>query len=108
MGVSEEKFNDSAPVDLEPYIEAYKLQQKQMDAYFWAANRYTLLATSIAIQRSFLGKKSKSEYPEKPFSVEEYVSEEQKEQERKMLLANLQVKKALFEKNKKNENDQMT
>ena len=46
MGVSEEKFMDSTPKELEPYKKAYELK--------------------TAVQNSLYGKKSKSKYMENP------------------------------------------
>lgn len=66
MGVSEEKFMDSTPKELEPYKKAYELKQKSKDFDMWQMGIYITNAVQTAVQNSLYGKKSKSKYMEKP------------------------------------------
>ena len=67
IGVPEEKFWDSTPYDLEPYLEAHKLRQEQSDIKSWQFNMYTMCAVQTAVANVLLGKKSKAKYFDKPF-----------------------------------------
>ena len=110
----EEKFYESTPEDLSPYIEAYKLRMKERDTCYWVEGRYTYTAVSAAIQEALNGRKSKVKYPEKPFSMEnsidsvygEKISERAAKEERKNLLNSLKMKQIAFEMNKKRKESQ--
>lgn len=100
---------EGTPNDLEPFVEAYKLKQKEHDEMSWKENIYTMSAVSVAISKAISGKKSKAKYPNKPFSFEEreydtkeeYISQSEIERGRKNLLMSLQVMKINFDKNHK-------
>lgn len=79
IGVSEEKFWDSTPYDLEPYLDAYKLKQRQWDAQAWQYNMYTMCAVQTAVATVLVGKKTKAKYLDKPFLQD--VQEEQEKGE---------------------------
>lgn len=79
IGVSEEKFWDSTPYDLEPYLDAYKLKQRQWDAQAWQYNMYTMCAVQTAVATVLVGKKSKAKYLDKPFLQD--IQEEQEKGE---------------------------
>lgn len=105
----EEKFYESTPEDLSPYIEAYKLRIKERDTCYWVEGRYTYTAVSAAIQEALNGRKSEVKYPDKPFSMDETVearvngkiSEKVAAAEREKLLNSLKLKQIAFEMNKK-------
>ena len=105
----EEKFYESTPEDLSPYIEAYKLRMKERDTCYWVEGRYTYMAVSAAIQEALNGRKSRVKYPEKPFSMEnsidsvygERISERAAEEERKNLLSRLKLKQIAFDANQR-------
>lgn len=106
IGVPEEKFWDSTPYDLEPYLEAYKLRQEQSDIKSWQFNMYTMCAVQTAVANVFIGKKSKAKYFDKPFTemvkkekVQKELSEKEKKKEREKLLLTLQLWQANFELN---------
>mgnify|MGYP000852809987 CR=1 FL=1 len=111
IGVSEEKFWDSTPYDLEPYMEAYNLKRKISDAEAWQYNMYTLCAVQTAVANVLLGKKSKARYIEEPFMQnaesnsedEEHISEAEKKKQRERLLMSLQLMQANFELNHSND-----
>ena len=111
IGVSEEKFWDSTPYDLEPYMESYNLKRKISDAEAWQYNIYTMCAVQTAVANVLLGKKSKAEYIGEPFMQkekcnsdnEEHISEDEKKKQREKLLMTLQLMQANFELNHSND-----
>lgn len=114
IGVSEEKFWDSTPYDLEPYMEAYNLKRKVSDAEAWQFNMYTMCAVQTAVANVLIGKKSKAEYLKEPFSQtaekqkqedEENISETEKKRQRDRLLMTLQLMQANFELNHGNNDE---
>lgn len=113
IGVSEEKFMDSTPYDLEPYMEAYNVKRKIADAEAWQFNMYTMCAVQTAVANVLLGKKSKAKYIEEPFMQnsennsddEEHLSEAEKKKQRERLLMSLQLMQANFELNHSNDED---
>lgn len=48
-----------------------KEQQLMNDLNAWNNNQYTLMAVTVALDKLFNGEKAKSEYPDKPFTLEE-------------------------------------
>lgn len=75
----------------------------------WLHNQYTYIAVMLGAGKAVWGKKSKGEYPKKPFLQEhrkDYESnnltEDQKKTERKKLLTSLQIMQKNFELNHKN------
>ena len=113
IGVSEEKFWDSTPYDLEPYFEAYKLKQRQWDAQAWQYNMYTMCAVQTAVATVLVGKKSKAKYLDKPFLQDiqeeqdkgENLSEVEKKRQREKFLMTLQLMQANFELNHSNDDE---
>ena len=113
IGVSEEKFWDSTPYDLEPYLESYKLKQRQWDAQAWQYNMYTMCAVQTAVATVLVGKKSKAKYLDKPFLQDiqeeqekgENLSEAEKKRQREKLIMTLQLMQANFELNHSNDDE---
>lgn len=114
IGVSEEKFWDSTPYDLEPYMKAYKLKRKVADVEAWQFNMYTMCAVQTAVANVLVGKKSKAKYLEEPFSQtsekrkqedSENLSESEKKKQRDRLLMTLQLMQANFELNHSNSDE---
>ena len=100
IGVPEEKFWDSTPYDLEPYLEAHKLRQEQSDIKSWQFNMYTMRAVQTAVANVLLGNKSKAKYFDKPFTEMVEKEKTQKElSEKEKLLLTLQLWQANFELN---------
>lgn len=112
LGVSEDTFWDSTPVDLEPYIEADKLRQKRIDYENWQLGIYVMGAVSTAIESALHGKKSKMKYFEEPLmqkkqkEKEEILTEEEKKRQRDKLLMTLQIMQHNFEANHKDQGKQ--
>ena len=71
LGVSEEKFWESIPVELEPYRDMDEMQQKRLDYQMWQMGAYITKAVSVAVDNVLNGRKSRSKYFDKPFSAEE-------------------------------------
>lgn len=69
-GVSAGDIKWSCPKDLEPYIEAYKLEEKKKDENNWMLGLYIQSAVSVAVEHNLAGKKAKSKYLEKPLLQE--------------------------------------
>lgn len=67
IGVTEEKFWEGCPVDLEPYRIAEEKRIENMQIETWLSGRYTYEAVSIAIANGF-GKK-KYQYPDAPYGL---------------------------------------
>lgn len=113
IGVSEEKFWDSTPIDLKPYVESYKLQQKARDAELWRMGMYAMSAVQTSLSLALNGKKSKAEYIQKPMLFEEHkeaheLTEEEMKTEREKFLMQLQIMQANFERNNENKADKET
>lgn len=70
LGVGEEKFWGSIPIELEPYRKMDEMQQKRQDYNMWLMGAYVTKAVSVAVDNVLNGRKSRSRYFEKPFSAE--------------------------------------
>ena len=110
IGVSEEKFWDSTPADLKPYVEAHKLLQKERDNEAWRNGMYVMNAFQVVLANVLGGKKSKAEYFSKPllYSVEEEnreLTEDEMKIERDKLLSMLMIMKDNFDRTNSNKAD---
>ena len=56
LGISEERFWDSIPVELEPYREMDKMQQERLDYQMWQMGAYVTKAVSVAVDNVLNGK----------------------------------------------------
>ena len=74
LGVPEDKFWDSTPSDLKPYIKAYEVRQEIIDFEAWLYGLYNFTAHSVALANSF--GKGKHEYPEEPFFQSKHEKQE--------------------------------
>ena len=97
---------DSCPKELEPYNEAHKrkiMEQDNLQHMWWGS--YGISALIVAIDRCFGGKKSKAEYIKEPILLKTFendgLTEEEKQKQRELFVAKLQVMKTNFELNKK-------
>ena len=66
MGVSEERFWNGTPKDLECYAKADLIRRKRQDEDAYRNGLYTLSAVSVVIDRALSGRKSKAKYFEEP------------------------------------------
>ena len=110
IGISEEKFNDSCPVDLEPYFKAQQWVHKRRDEELWLSGIYNMNAVYISVGKLLHGRSFKEKYFEKPLSEnlltgnnnnKPEITEEQKQKSRDELLLQLQLMQANFEMNHK-------
>ena len=106
MGVTYELFMDSCPKELEPYVKAHnnKITEEDYLQHLWWGN-YGLSALIVAIDRCFRCKKSKFEYIKDPILSKTFendgLTEEEKQKQRELFVAKLQVMQTNFELNKK-------
>ena len=106
MGVTYERFMDSCPKELEPYVKAHnnKITEEDYLQHLWWGN-YGLSALIVAIDRCFRGKKSKFEYIKEPILSKTFendvLTEEEIQKQRELFVAKLQVMQTNFELNKK-------
>ena len=71
LGVGEEKFWESIPVELEPYRKMDEMQQERLDYHMWMMGVYVTQAVGVGVNNAINGKKSKAKYLDKPFSMVE-------------------------------------
>lgn len=80
---------------------------KTEDEKMWMHNQYTYVAVLSGISKAINGKKSKCEYPKKPFlqeyykNEEENITEEQKQIEIEKLVNSLKLMQISFESSHK-------
>lgn len=70
LGVSEERFWDSAPVDLDPYRKMDEFNQERLDYNMWMMGMYITNAVGVAVSNALNGKKSRAKYLERPLLQE--------------------------------------
>lgn len=106
LGVPEEKFWESTPLDLEPYAKMDEMRQKRIDQNSWVQGMYTMCAVGCIVAQA-LGNGADAEYPKKPFTLsgDENLTEEEKQRERDALVAQLQIMQANFELSHGNSTD---
>lgn len=66
MGVSEERFWEGTPNDLECYAKADMLKRKRDDEDAYRNGLYTISAVSVVIDRAFNGRQAKAKYFTEP------------------------------------------
>lgn len=101
LGISEERFWDSCPVDLKPYEKAYEIRLKRKDEQMWMQGMYFYNALSVSLSH-FCGNK-RSKYIAAPLlchafeeKEERNLSDAQKENYVNQLFTNLMVMQANF------------
>lgn len=103
FGVSEDKFWDSTPKDLEPYLEAHNLRERRIDTHMWQMGIYVMNAVGAAIDRNLHGRKSRAEYLEKPMLM---LSEDKKKEAEMTDAEKFGMWVAAFNKQKKHDEGQ--
>lgn len=68
LGVSEERFWDSCPTELQPYVKMDEMRQERLDYQMWTMGIYITNAVSVAVSKALNGSKSKAKYLETPLS----------------------------------------
>ena len=74
IGISWDDFWNFTPKKLHAYAKADSYRRRRADEDAWLSNMYTLYAVQVALDKGFNGKKSKLEYPTKPFSEDQAIS----------------------------------
>lgn len=101
IGVSYERFMNSCPKELEPFVEAERLKILRQDEDMWVMGMYVQSAVAVAIEHCLAGKKAKSKYLENPLrenaEKENNVSEEKLKKMREEFVAQLMLMKANFD-----------
>ena len=97
---------ESCPKELEPFDKAHKkkIEEQDMLQHLWWGN-YGVSALIVAIDRCFSGKKSKAKYIKEPILSKTFendgLTEEEKQKQRELFVAKLQVMQTNFELSKK-------
>lgn len=111
MGMTEEKFYDSTPYEIEAYLEAYEIRQRETDARDWRMGYYNLDAFQTVLAHAFT-KHSGKRYIEKPLLEEEFekrhmteeeLTEEEKRRFRENFVMKIQIMGANFKLRKQQE-----
>lgn len=103
-GFSVDDIDWSCPSDLEPYELAFKQSEKLIDHHNWMLGKYIEMATGVAIDHCFNGKKASSEYFKEAFlskiDEDDGLSQEELDNRelRKMLFAEEQWQKVAKKK----------
>lgn len=105
IGISWQEFWGMNPRVIKLLIKGHEEKIKEQDYLSWVHNQYTLSAVMVAIENCFAGRKAKLKYIEKPLlqQIEEKnkpMSEEEKQRQRELFVAKLEVMKANFELSK--------
>lgn len=100
-----DEFWSLNPYIINRIIDGYKDKQKETDFYLWLQGKYTYIAMSTVMANAF-GKGKKVDYIEEPLlahSEEKELTEEQKQVQRDLFMAQLNVMMANFEATNKKE-----
>lgn len=92
----------SCPSEIEPYIKMYEVSERRADEHAWLYGRYVYEGVLTALDQGFSGKKSKMQYPDKPYSIKAREDKGQIDYDEKMkkvkgIFMQLGVMKANFE-----------
>lgn len=113
IGVSYERFMDSNPNELKPFVEAERLEMIRRDEDMYVMGIYVQKAVAVAVEGCLAGRKAKGKYFDKPLRAdieesvkEEKLSEAELKRQREMFMTKLMLMKVNFDLNKnKAEND---
>lgn len=101
---------DSCPKELEPFVEAERLEILRRDEDMWVMGMYVQNAVYVAVEHCLAGRKAKSQYLKSPLREqleeqdEENLSEEKLQVMREQFVAKLLTMKTNFElENTKND-----
>lgn len=75
IGISEDQFWRSNPKILEPYVIAHEIRVKEQDALHHNLGKYYYVATVVALDKMFNGKKATTDYPDIPFMQEKHLED---------------------------------
>jgi hypothetical protein len=91
LGVDEDKFWDSTPVEMEPYRKMDKLRLERNDYEMWVMGMYVTNAVTVAVSNALGGRKSKAKYLDKPI-----LSAEQEEYDPELELRRFEAWAAVY------------
>jgi hypothetical protein len=94
LGVDEDKFWDSTPVEMEPYRKMDKLRLERNDYEMWVMGMYVTNAVTVAVSNALGGRKSKAKYLDKPI-----LSTEQEEYDPELELRRFEAWAAVYNEN---------
>lgn len=108
MGVSWQEFWGMNPHIIKLLVKGHEEKIKEQDYLAWLFNQYTLSAVSTAVEHNLAGKKAKSKYVEKPLLEQaeqknKVTTQEEIEQQRLLFVSKMNVMKANFDLQKKEE-----
>ena len=93
----------ACPSDLEPYRDAHNIEVREADSLVYAfCGNYVLSAVAVAVERNLAGKKSKSNFVDRPMLQEFGMSEEERKQKQiDLFVAKMEIMKMNFDANKR-------
>ena len=93
-GFTAKGIDNSCPSDLQPYADAYAMEQRNRDAEMWSVcGNYVLPAVRVAVERCLYGKKSQSKYPDTSIIEQIKPSEENIERQREAFVMKMRTMK---------------
>ena len=99
IGLSLDEIKHHTLSDLSFYDDAEVLKDKKRDMWNWYLGAYVQEAMGVVLSNAFPKKGSKPvKYREKPFLQSAEMTQEERERKIKMLFAQLDVRKANFER----------
>lgn len=88
---------NSSPKELEPFVEAFKMQSKRRDEEMWMMGIYTMSAFKTVIDQCINGRKAKTEYIKEPLTKTDKKSfDEMTEEEKKQARESERIKAISF------------
>lgn len=105
IGVTYERFMNSCPRELKPFLESYKIRRKMLDEQMWILGQYIGSALDSTVCNAFLWRRKGEKahrYIEMPFmqKMEEQrkpLSKDELQRQRELFVAKLEVMKTNFE-----------
>lgn len=111
-GITVDDINWGCPTDFEPYIKAYKQQEKKKDEEMWMQGLYVYNAFQTVMENfgdGLSGKRGNSKYIKKPFMQSEKadgkLTEGELQKQREAFVMGLKVMQSNYELNHKKSED---
>ena len=104
IGVSYERFMDSCPKELKPFVEAEKIRIKKRDEDMWVMGIYVQSAVGVAVEHCLVGRKAHLKYLKHPLreaeAEEQELTEEKIQKQRELFMTKLMLMKTNYDLNK--------
>lgn len=84
MGITHETFLHLNPKKMDLIEEGYQIRKKMEDENMWTMGIYIMRAVSVAVEHCLYGHKARSEYFDRPISLQEETIRRQEEPEREL------------------------